>query len=198
MAIGAVSAAAVLFAAPVIGDVLNRSPEPATPRIEATVPATAAQIAGSAISPDGATGAGMTGVRSDGVVGTRNAGIDAAGATVAAVKPRKKRPTRPLTLQSRITTNAIVTEENAGSYVGVRCPAGTVAIGGGIISPYINLLISSSAPNNPVTGKHTPGTWWVSVTNTNIDGTGGALSWRGVVNCLSPVKLSGGVKPSGR
>lgn len=156
-----------LAAAPVIGDGLNRGPEPATPRIAMTVPATEAQVAGAGINlPTGAV-----------------------SAKAKAKKKKKKARNRPVMMRSRITTDAIVTEEHRGTYVGVRCPAGSKAVAGGAVSQYINLLVSSSAPNNPLTGKFTPRIWWITVTNANIDGQGGSLSWRGVVTCLSPVAL---------
>ncbi|MDQ2621769.1 MAG: hypothetical protein M3Y45_01880 [Actinomycetota bacterium] len=156
-------------AAPVIGDGLNRGPEPATPRIAMTVPATEAQVAGAGINlPSGAV---------------------SAKAKTKAKKKKKKARNRPVMMRSRITTDAIVTEEHRGTYVGVRCPAGSKAVAGGVLSQYINLLVSSSAPNNPLTGKFTPRVWWITVTNANIDGQGGSLAWRGVVTCLSPVAL---------
>lgn len=161
-------AAAILFTAPVIGDGVNRSPEPATPRIALTVPATQAQAAAAGIT-DAAAVSAATGLQPR--------------------KPGARVSVQPITIRSRITSSWISTEENHGSYVGIRCPAGSKAISGGVISNYINLLLSSSSPNRPTTGKYTPGTWWVSVTNTNIDGNGGTLAWRGVVNCLSPVRL---------
>ncbi|MGB6057601.1 MAG: hypothetical protein WBF71_04995 [Microthrixaceae bacterium] len=157
-----------LVAAPVIGDGLNRSPEPASPRIAVTVPATEAQVAGAGIS-----------VR--GTVSAKKAARKA--------KKRKKPRTKPVMMRSRITTDAIVTEENRGTYVGIRCPVGSKAVAGGALSQYINLLVSSSAPNNPLTGQYTPRVWWVTVTNANVDGQGGSLSWRGVVTCLSPIAL---------
>jgi len=156
-------------AAPVIGDGLNRGPEPAEPGVAATMPATAAQVAGADL---GATVAAVRGKQSK-----------------KAKKRKKRKAPKPVVMRSRITTDAIVTEENRGTYVGIRCPAGSKAVAGGALSQYINLLVSSSAPNNPLTGKFTPRIWWVTVTNANIDGQGGSLSWRGVVTCLSPLKL---------
>lgn len=163
---GAVVGAAVLLASPVIGDGVNRSSEPAQPTVVATVPATTAQTAG----------AGLPSL----------ANISANAKTT---KKAKKVVAKPVVLRSRITTAVISTEEGKGSYVGIRCPSGSRAISGGALNNYINLMVSSSSPNHPVTGKYTPNTWWVSVTNNNVDGNGGTLTWRGVVNCLSPVKL---------
>ncbi len=95
-----------------------------------------------------------------------------------------------MSLQSRVTDEPVVTEENRGSYVGVSCPKGSKAISGGVLNKYINLLVSSSAPNHPISGKYTPRTWWLTVTNANVDGQGGSLPWRGMVNCLKPVRLN--------
>lgn len=166
-----------LLSAPVIGDGLNRGPDPASPRVAATVPATDVQVAGAGID-----------LRSAAV--SNNARKKRAKARQRA-KAKRKRQARmkPVMMRSRITTDAILTEEGRGTYVGIRCPAGAKAVAGGAFSQYINLLVSSSAPNNPITGKYTPRVWWVTVTNSNIDGQGGSLSWRGVVTCLSPLRL---------
>ncbi len=156
----AVLAAALTFGvAPVVGDGLNQGPSPADPVIAGTVAASVSQ-AGAATGNDG----------------------------LAAISASRKRG-RPVLLISRVTEEPVVTEEGKGTFVGVRCPRGYKAISGGVISGYINLLVSSSAPNNPLSGKFTPRTWWLTVTNANIDGQGGSLSWKGVVNCLSPVRL---------
>lgn len=162
---GVVTAVLALgVAAPVIGDGLNEHPSPAAELIASTSPATSAQVA---------SARGL------------------APASVSAKKKRKKKRTvfRQVTMNSRITDQAIVTEEGKGTYVGIKCPAGSKAISGGVLSQYINLLVSSSAPNHPLTGKFTPNVWWLTVTNVNVDGQGGSLSWHGVVNCLTPVRL---------
>jgi hypothetical protein len=96
---------------------------------------------------------------------------------------------RQTVLRSRITKVPLVTEEGKGTFAGISCPEGYKAVSGGVVSGYINLLISSSSPNNPLSGKYTPRTWWLTVTNADIDGQGGSLPWRGVVNCLAPVAL---------
>jgi len=160
------AALALGVAAPVIGDGVNESPSPAAGPVAKTSPATSAQVAGArGLAP----------------------------ATVSAKKKRKaKTVLKRVTLNSRITDQAIVTEEGKGTYVGIKCPAGSKAISGGVLSQYINLLVSSSAPNHPLTGKFTPNVWWLTVTNVNVDGQGGSLSWHGVVNCLTPVKLGRG------
>jgi hypothetical protein len=151
--------------APVIGDGLNQKPSPATPVRPATVVASLPQ-------------SGVTGLPPAAVTG------QAASPGRALTSAR-----RQTVLKSRITKESLVTEEGKGTFAGISCPAGYKAISGGVISGYINLLISSSSPNNPLSGKYTPRTWWLTVTNANIDGQGGSLSWRGVVNCLSPLAL---------
>lgn len=169
VACGAIATGLALAVSPVIGGGVSEGPVPAGPAnagVMRTVPATAAQAARST----------MTAVPGGAMVSTRR-------------KAKRKPWQRKLTFSPRITTNELTTEENKGTFVGIRCPAGMKAISGGVLSGYINLLVSSSAPNHPKTGKYTPNTWWVAVTNTNIDGVGGTLSWRGVVNCLSPVRL---------
>lgn len=158
------TAAALLFGvAPVVGDGLNRVATPSSPEAPATRVATSAQ--------ESAAGPLLN--------------RDAVSATAAAANKKSKR----VSLESRVTDEPIVTEENRGSYVGVKCPKSSKAISGGVLNKYINLLISSSAPNHPISGKYTPHTWWLTVTNANVDGQGGSLPWRGVVNCLKPVTL---------
>lgn len=166
-ACGALVTAAFLFlVAPVVGDGLNSSPAPAPNVVAATHPATSAQISG------------VKGI-----------------ATVSARKKKSSRKSnskpvlRRIAIHSRITDEEILTEEGKGTFIGIKCPAGSKAISGGVLSKYINLLVSSSAPNHPLTRKYTPNTWWLTVTNVNVDGNGGTLPWRGVVNCLSPVRL---------
>ncbi len=163
-----VVAGVCLFAvAPVIGDGLNSQPDPAPVIIATTHPATSEQVAGAQ---------GMA---------------TASAARTARKKPKKKRNVlRRVRLSSRITDQEILTEEGKGTFVGIKCPPGSKAISGGVVSRYINLLVSSSAPNHPLTRKYTPNTWWLTVTNVNVDGNGGTLPWQGVVNCLSPVRLA--------
>jgi len=164
-ACGAIVAGFFLFAvAPVIGDGLNSSPSPAPTVIAETHPATSVQVAGAQ-------------------------GL--AGASASSTKKRRNNRSvlRRVTISSRITDQEILTEEGKGTFVGIKCPVGSKAISGGVLSKYINLLVSSSAPNHPLTRKYTPNTWWLTVTNVNVDGNGGTLPWQGVVNCLSPVRL---------
>jgi len=94
-----------------------------------------------------------------------------------------------VTISSRITDNEILTEEGKGTFVGIKCPAGSKGMSGGVLSKYINLLVYSSSPNHQLTRKYTPNIWWLTVTNVNVDGNGGTLPWLGVVNCLSPARL---------
>lgn len=154
-----VAAALTLGVAPVIGDGLNQAPAPAQPAIAGTVVASVPQ--------------------SRAVAGAVSARISAAA--------RGRRV--PILYTSRVTETPVVTEEGKGTFVGVACPPGYKAVSGGVTSSYINLTVSSSAPNNPLSGKFTPRIWWLTVVNANIDGQGGSLSWKGVVNCLSPVRL---------
>ncbi len=159
--VSVVAAALTFGVAPVIGDVLNDRPLPATVQTPPTVAASVAQ--------------------------SRAAPVYGNGASTSA---KNETPSRKKSvLKSRVTEVPVVTEEGKGTFVGVKCPKGFKAISGGVISSYINLLISSSSPNHPLSGKYTPQTWWLTVTNANVDGQGGSLSWRGVVNCLAPVAI---------
>lgn len=169
---GTVAAGLLMLTAPVVGDGVNHSPEPASPMIAATVPATTQQMNRAGLSDKA--------VASTVATKSRKAGK---------ARPRTRVVVKPVIIRSRITTEPVSTEENKGSFVGIRCPAGSRAISGGVLSKYINLMVSSSAPNHPVTGKYTPNTWWVSVTNLDVDGNGGTLAWKGVVNCLSPARI---------
>jgi hypothetical protein len=155
----AILTALALGVAPVIGDGLNQAPAPADPVIAGTVVASVPQSRAASTAVAARLGARSTARRV------------------------------PLLFTSRVTENPIVTEEGKGTFVGVACPTGYKAVSGGVTSSYINLLVSSSAPNNPLSGKFTPRIWWLTVTNANIDGQGGSLSWKGVVNCLSPIRL---------
>ena len=153
----------VFGVAPTVGDGLNREAAVAPAPNVGTVPATKAQVAA-------------------GNVATSDAGISAV---------RKSSKVKPISIQSRITDSEtpILTEEGKGSYVRLVCPNGSVAVSGGMLTSFINLVISSSGPNNPISGAYTPRTWWVTVVNANVDGQGGTLGWRGIVNCMSPVQL---------
>ncbi len=155
----------VFGVAPTVGDGLNREADIAPAPNVGTVPATRAQVAAS--------------------------GITSNGAVLSAMKKQRKTKTKPISIQSRISDSEapIMTEAGRGSYVRLVCPGGAVAVSGGMLTQYINLVISSSGPNNPISGAYTPRTWWVTVVNANIDGEGTTLGWRGIVNCMSPVKL---------
>jgi hypothetical protein len=166
--VGAAIAGVCLFlVAPVIGDGLNSQPAPAPQVIAATHPATSLQVAGAR-------------------------GLADASASAAKKKRKKAKPrtvVRRVTISSRITDQEILTEEGKGTFIGIKCPTGSKAISGGVLSKYINLLVSSSAPNHPLTKKYTPNIWWLTVVNVNVDGNGGTLPWQGVVNCMAPIRL---------
>ena len=169
--IGAAVAGACLFlVAPVVGDGLNSHPAPAPQIIAATHPATSLQVAGARGLADASASAGRAGKKKK-------------------KKPKPRTVVRRVTISSRITDQEILTEEGKGTFVGIKCPTGSKAISGGVLSKYINLLVSSSAPNQPLTRKYTPNIWWLTVVNVNVDGNGGTLPWQGVVNCLTPVRL---------
>ena len=94
-------------------------------------------------------------------------------------------------VKTRISRNPIMTRKNQGSFTGLTCPRGYVAMSGGAVTGFINLLISHSAPIKP-TGRqrYTPRTWWVAVTNVPIDqGAADPLPWHPVVNCVNRVKV---------
>lgn len=167
-AIGTVTACVFGFVvAPVVGDGLNSKPVPVPGSVAASHPATSLQVAGAR-------------------------GLGGASAGVSSTGSSSKAGLRRITVRSRITNQEILTEEGKGTFVGIRCPAGSKAISGGVLTKYINLLVSSSAPNNPLTRKYTPGVWWLTVVNVNVDGNGGTLPWQGVVNCLSPARVGTG------
>ena len=153
---------------PVIGGMVNDEPAPASPSPTVTVVKT---------EPQGA---------SNGAASASSARKAKSGKTRVIYKKK------PVLLDSRISTEPLVTEEGTGSFVGLKCPKYFKAVAGGVLSQYINLVISSSSPNNPKTEEFTPNTWWLAVSNINIDGKGGSLSWRGVVSCMKPVKLQQG------
>jgi hypothetical protein len=157
--------------APVVGDGMNASPVEVVD--VPTVRATQAQVAASNMALTQAANAAVNRARK------KN-------------KKRKRRPgLRKVTIESRITNadSPIVTPEGKGTFVAITCPKGSLAISGGMVTTSINLLMSSSSNNSPVDYRYSPRKWYVAVTNVNVDGRGGALSWRGVVNCLSPAKL---------
>ena len=154
-----------LWAAPVVGEGTQQMATPNDTLVVGTVPATQSQAASA---------------------GTLNGAVTSAGR-----KQKRKNRYRQVFIESRITDSEqpIVSEVNKGTFVGIQCPKGSIAVSGGVVTSYIDLLISSSSPNHPITGKYTPRKWWLTVTNANIHGKDGALPWRGVVNCMSPVKL---------
>jgi hypothetical protein len=96
-----------------------------------------------------------------------------------------------VTLKTRISRHAILTNKNTGDFVGLTCPRSYTAVSGGAVTGFINLLISHSAPIKP-TGRqrYTPRTWWVAVTNVPIDPDAeDPLPWHPVVNCVNKFKI---------
>jgi len=164
IAVGAVVLAGALAigVAPVVGEGTSPIATPNEQLVVNTVPATKAQVAGS---------------------GTMS------GAMISAKK--KKKMAKKVEIESRITDSEtpIVSEVNRGTFVGIKCPNGSIAISGGVVTSYIDLLISHSAPNNPLTGAYTPRMWWLTVTNANLNANDRPLPWRGVVNCMSPARV---------
>jgi hypothetical protein len=97
------------------------------------------------------------------------------------------------TVKTRISSHAIMTNRNTGDFVGLTCPRGYVALSGGAVTGFINLLVSHSAPIKP-TGRqrYTPRTWWVAVTNVPTDpDADDPLPWHPVVNCVNKLKVGG-------
>jgi hypothetical protein len=116
---------------------------------------------------------------------------EAAAAGVAAVA--SKRLLGKATVKTRISSRAIMTNKESGDFVGLTCPRGYVALSGGAVTGFINLVISHSAPIKP-TGRqrYTPRTWWVAVTNVPTDPDAeDPLPWRPVVNCVNKLKVGG-------
>jgi hypothetical protein len=113
---------------------------------------------------------------------------EAAAAEVAKMSTKLGLRTR---VKTRISRNAITTNENSGDFVGLTCPRGYTALSGGAVTGFINLLISHSAPIKP-TGRqrYTPRTWWVAVTNVPVDRNAeDPLPWHPVVNCVNRLKV---------
>jgi hypothetical protein len=97
---------------------------------------------------------------------------------------------RGQTVKTRISRHAIRTKSGEGSFVGLTCPRGYVALSGGVLSGFNDLLISHSAPLSP-TGRHryTPRTWWVAVTNVSDNTSQAPLPWYPVVNCVNRIRV---------
>ncbi len=116
---------------------------------------------------------------------------DAAAAGLAKVAPKVLG--LRITVKTRISSHAIMTNKNSGDFVGLTCPRGYTALSGGAVTGFINLLISHSAPIKP-TGRqrYTPRTWWVAVTNVPTDPDAeDPLPWHPVVNCVNRFKVGG-------
>jgi hypothetical protein len=110
-------------------------------------------------------------------------------AAAGLAKTTPKRQSARLTVKTRISSKAIKTAPKAGGFIGLTCPRGYVALSGGASTNTIDLLISHSAPIKPTTGHYTPRTWWVAVTNADIDNSHAQLSWRPVVNCVNHLRI---------
>jgi hypothetical protein len=111
--------------------------------------------------------------------------VAAAGLKGPSTKARRGR----LTLMPLITRRPVVTPEGTSEFVGVTCPKPFVAVSGGALTGYTNLLMSQSSPIRPRTGRYTKRTWWVAVTNFSVDGTEEDLPWFPVVNCMNKIKV---------
>jgi hypothetical protein len=111
----------------------------------------------------------------------------AAGLSGVVAKARSRRQT----VKTRISSRAVMTRKNRGDFIGLTCPRRYVALSGGAVTGFINLVISHSAPIKP-TGRqrYTPRTWWVAVTNIPVDaGAEDPLPWRPVVNCVNRLRV---------
>jgi hypothetical protein len=113
---------------------------------------------------------------------------EVAGAQLRAT-PLKRAKRGKLTLKPFITQRAVRTPPGEGEFVGVGCPKGFVAISGGALTGFVNLLMSQSAPIHPRTGRYTPRTWWVAVTNARIADPFEELPWFPLVNCLNKINV---------
>jgi hypothetical protein len=111
--------------------------------------------------------------------------VAAAGLPTMASKARS----RGQVVKTRVSRHAIRTKPKKGRFIGLTCPRGYVALAGGALNSTINLLISHSAPLRPDTGRYTPRTWWVAVTNADVDGSHHKLPWYPVVNCVNRIRV---------
>jgi hypothetical protein len=111
--------------------------------------------------------------------------VAAAGLSTMVSKARA----RGQVVKTRISRHAIRVRPKKGRFIGLTCPRRFVALSGGALNSTINLLISHSAPLRPDTGRYTPRTWWVAVTNADVDGTGHKLPWYPVVNCVNRIRV---------
>lgn len=123
----------------------------------------------------------------------RVASRPAAGGGAAAAKSAEllaKGRSRGLTVKTRVSRNVIMTEPNKGSFIGLTCPQGYMALSGGAVAGFNDLLVSHSAPIKP-TGRqrYTPRTWWVAITYIPVDGSSSPLPWRPVVNCVNRIRV---------
>ncbi len=96
------------------------------------------------------------------------------------------------TVKTRVSRHAILTGPGKGAFVGLTCPHDYVALSGGAVTGFNDLLISHSAPVKP-TGRqrYTPRTWWVAVTNIQTNGGADPLPWHPLVNCVNRIRVGG-------
>jgi hypothetical protein len=124
------------------------------------------------------------------VVDTRAATRAEVAAAKLSANGAKRAPGGKQTLRPLISRRPIRTTPGDGDFVGLKCPQGFVAISGGALTGFINLVISQSTPIHPETGRYTPRTWWVAVTNFEPPPPEGeALEWTPLVNCLNKIKV---------
>jgi hypothetical protein len=114
-------------------------------------------------------------------------GAEVAAAGLKSASPKRRRGR--LILKPFISRRPVRTPEGTSEFVGLTCPRNFTAISGGALTGYTNLLMSQSAPIRPRTGRHTPKTWWVAVTNFSVDGTNEPLPWFPVVNCMNKINV---------
>jgi hypothetical protein len=97
---------------------------------------------------------------------------------------------RRQTVKTRVSRHAIMTGPGKGAFVGLTCPRGYVALSGGAVTGFNDLLISHSAPVKP-TGRqrYTPRTWWVAVTNIQSNNGADPLPWHPLVNCVNKIRV---------
>jgi hypothetical protein len=118
--------------------------------------------------------------------------VAGAGEAVASAKLQAKGLLGRQTVKTRVSRHAILTGPGKGAFVGLTCPRGYVALSGGAVTGFNDLLISHSAPVKP-TGRqrYTPRTWWVAVTNIQTNGGADPLPWHPLVNCVNRIRVGG-------
>jgi hypothetical protein len=116
-------------------------------------------------------------------------GAEVAAAGLKGMSPQARGGGGKLTLRAQISRQPVVTPEGTSEFVGLTCPEHYTAVSGGALTGYTNLLMSQSAPIRPRTGRYTPRTWWVAVTNFSVDGSHANLPWFPVVNCMNKINV---------